>query len=274
MAEAVYRGPIRLVVFDWAGTTVDHGCFAPVRPFIEAFARYGVDVTVAEARRPMGLGKKDHVRAIVKTPEVASRWQQAHGRPATEADIDEIYSQHFVPLQLASVESSSGLVPSLLECVAALRERGIKLATTTGYFREAAELCYAAAARQGYEPDLNLCPSDVKAGRPAPWMIFRAMETFDIYPPAAVVKIGDTIPDVEEGRNAGVWTIGVTRTGSDVGLTEAEAASLDPDELRQRMNAAAASLLGAGTHWVLDSVADLPRLLPTIEDAIATGATP
>jgi len=274
MSGSTYRGPVRLVVLDWAGTAVDHGCFAPVRPFIEAFKHYDVEVTVPEARRPMGLGKKDHVRAIINTPEVAARWQKVVGRAATEADVDEIYGQHFVPLQLASVESSSELLPGLLECVAALRKRGIKLATTTGYFREAALLCYAAAAKQGYEPDLNLCPSDVKAGRPAPWMIFRAMETFDIYPTAAVVKIGDTIPDVEEGRNAGVWTIGVTRTGSEVGLSEAEAAALPADELNRRMKRAADTLSGAGAHWVVDSVADLPNLLPTIEDAIASGTSP
>lgn len=274
MSATTYRGSIRLVVFDWAGTTVDHGCFAPVTPFIEAFRRFDVEVTVPEARRPMGLGKKDHVRAIITSPEVAERWQQVHQRAATEEDVEAIYSQHFVPLQLASVEKSSGLVPGLLDCVATLRKRDIKLATTTGYFREAAELCYAAAAKQGYKPDLNLCPSDVKAGRPAPWMIYRAMETFDIYPPAAVVKLGDTLPDIEEGRNAGVWSIGVTRTGSDIGLTEAEAAALPAAELRRRMDAVAETLRGAGAHWVLDSVADLPGLLPRIEDAIASGATP
>ncbi|MBX3414352.1 MAG: phosphonoacetaldehyde hydrolase [Pirellulales bacterium] len=274
MSGSTYRGPIRMVVFDWAGTTVDHGCFAPVVPFIEAFRRFDVEVTVPEARRPMGLGKKDHVRAIITSPEIAERWQKVHQRAATEEDVEAIYSRHFVPLQLASVESSSGLVPGLLDCVAALRQRGIKIATSTGYFREAAELCYAAAAKQGYQPDLNLCPSDVKAGRPAPWMIYRAMETFDIYPPTAVVKIGDTLPDIEEGRNAGVWTIGVTRTGSDIGLTEDEAAMLPADELQQRMNAVAVTLLAAGAHWVLDSVANLPALLPTIEDAIAAGATP
>lgn len=274
MSASANPGSIRLIVFDWAGTTVDHGCFAPVRPFIDAFRHFDVEVSIPEARRPMGLGKKDHVRAIVRAPAIAERWRRVQGREATEADIDQIYDQHFVPLQLESVEKSSGLVPGLLECVAALRKQGIKLATTTGYFREAALLCYAAAARQGFEPDLNLCPNDVREGRPAPWMIFRAMEALNIYPPSAVVKIGDTVPDVAEGRNAGVWSVGVTRTGSDVGLTEAQAAELPAEDLRSRLDTAAESLRAVGAHWVLDSVADLPGLLPRIQAAIQAGKTP
>lgn len=264
---------VRLVVFDWAGTTVDHGCFAPVRPFIEAFAYFGVDVTVPQARGPMGLEKRDHIRSLANLPEIAQAWQTQHGRRPTEQDVDAVFDQ-FVPRQLACVEQCSQLVPGLLDCVAAVRARGCKISTSTGYFREAAELAYAAAKQQGYEPDFNCCPSDVSAARPAPWMIYRAMEALGVYPPWAVVKVGDTIPDVAEGRNAGAWSVGVTRTGSEVGLSEEEVAALAPAELRTRLDRAEETLRGAGAHDVIESVAQLPELLSEIDARLARGERP
>ncbi len=67
---------IRLVVFDWAGTTVDHGSFAPVTPFVEALARHGVRVTTAEARGPMGLHKRDHLVALFRLPSQRRRLEE------------------------------------------------------------------------------------------------------------------------------------------------------------------------------------------------------
>src|SRR5262249_44028154 len=99
------------------------------------------------------------------------------------------------------------------DTVTELRKRGIKIGTTTGYFRQAAEVVFAEARAQGYEPDLNVLPDDVPAGRPYPWMIFRLMEELEVYPPAAVVKIGDTIHDIYEGLNAGAWRVGVLQSG-------------------------------------------------------------
>jgi phosphonoacetaldehyde hydrolase len=256
---------IRLVVFDWAGTTVDHGCFAPVTPFREALRRHGVEVSIAEARAPMGLQKRDHLRAILRAPDVAARWRASHQRDWTEDDVSRVYEGDFVPLQLECVERSSELVPGLLETVASLRARGIKIGTSTGYFAEAAELAYAAAARQGYVPDYNVHPGMVSAGRPAPWMIFRNMEALGVYPPAAVLKIGDTIPDVEEGLAAGVWSVGVTRTGSDVGLTAEAFAALPAAEQQARLSAAAGTLRRAGAHAVIPSVQDLPDLIDHLE---------
>lgn len=269
-----YRGPLKMVVFDWAGTTVDHGCFAPVVPFQELFRARGVDLTVAEAREPMGLGKRDHIAAVLKMPEVAARWKLAQGRLPTVAELDKMFAEEFTPRQLESVADCCELIPGLLECIARLRKRGLKIGATTGYFREAEVMVHAAAKRQGYEPDAHFSAGDVPAGRPAPWMIYRNMEALGIYPPAAVVKVGDTVPDIEEGRNAGVWSLGVAATGSDMGLSAPQFASLAPADRNIRLGFARQKLLNAGAHFVIDSVADLPELLPEIEQRLAAGEQP
>lgn len=264
---------IRLVVFDWAGTTVDHGCFAPVAPFIGAFQEAGVAITAPQARAPMGLHKRDHIVALLQQQEIAAAWRQKYGRDWTEADVDQLYAA-FIPKQLASVVAVSRLVPGVLETVAELRRRDVKIATTTGFFKEAAALVYQTAREQGYAPDASLSAGDVERGRPAPWMIFRLMEQLDVFPPAAVIKIGDTEPDIGEGRNAGVWSVGVVATGSEVGLTAEELAALSTSERNSRLAAARQKLLAAGAHYVVDSVADLPRLLVEIEERLQSGDRP
>jgi phosphonoacetaldehyde hydrolase len=264
---------IRLVIFDWAGTTVDFGCCAPVTAFVRAFADAGVPLTVAEARGPMGLHKKDHIRALLQQPAIAHRWQQAHGRSWRADDLEELY-QRFIPLQLETIDRESTLIPGLLSCLAFLRERQIRIGATTGYFREAAERVYQAARRQGFVPDHSVCADEVPAGRPLPWMVFRNMEALEIYPPAAVVKVGDTAPDMEEGRNAGVWTIGVIRTSSEVGLRQSELEALPAEEQRARLQAARIKLLDAGAHEIVDSVADLPERIPEVERRLGLGEKP
>ena len=254
---------IRLVVFDWAGTTIDFGCVAPAGAFVAAFAGRGVAVTVAEARGPMGLHKKDHIRAMLRDPAVAGKWRTAVGRDWAESDVEELY-RTVTPLQVEAARRHSDLIPGVTDCVAVLRARGIRVAATTGYFRAAAAVVTEAARRQGYVPDFAICADDVPAGRPAPWMIFRCMEALGVYPPAAVAKVGDTVIDIEDGRNAGCWSIGVVDSGSEMGLTAAEFAALPDAERATRREGVRQRLRAAGAHAVVDDLSQLPGLLTTL----------
>lgn len=265
---------IELVVFDWAGTTVDFGCFAPVSPFMETLRRHGVNLSAAEARVPMGLHKKDHIRELLKLPHASEQWLSRHGSAWTEDDIDRLFREDFVPLQMSAVADHTKLIPGLLDCVDHLRKEGIKIATTTGYFKNAAEIVYKKALQQGYSPDANLCAEDVPQGRPAPWMIFQHMQTLNVYPPAHVLKLGDTIPDIEEGRNAGAWSVGVSLTGSEVGLSEEEVRGLSAEERKKRHEIVAAKFQDAGAHYVMESVADLPKILDVVQKRLLAGENP
>lgn len=264
---------IRLAIFDWAGTTVDHGCFAPVAACIQAFGQLRIDVSAAEAREPMGLHKRDHLRAVLAMPNVARQWQANFSRPSNDDDLERLY-RTFLPLQGVEALRYAELIPGTTECVAALRARRIAVGTTTGYPRAIGEPIADKVAPLGYRPDHCVFTDDVPAGRPAPWMIFRNMEALGVYPPAAVIKVGDTVPDIEEGRNAGVWSIGVTETGSELGLTAAEAARLPAAELDQRLSNVAAKLQTAGAHAIIRSLAELPSLAEQIDDRLRRGERP
>ena len=94
-----YRGPLKAILLDWAGTTMDYGCYAPAVVFIEVYKRKGVPITIEEARAPMGAHKKVHIRKISQLESVAGRWQEARGRRPNEDDVEAMFEE-FVPLQL------------------------------------------------------------------------------------------------------------------------------------------------------------------------------
>lgn len=264
---------VRLVVFDWAGTVIDFGSCAPVAAFVEVFAERGVTVSHAEARRPMGTHKRDHLLAMLGAPAIQKRWRAKYGQLSTTADVDAMYHD-LMPKQLAAIATHSDLTPGLLECVAALRQRGLFLGGTTGYFREAALRCLEAARQQGFRPDANVCADDVPAGRPAPWMVYRVMEQVGVFPTAAVLKVGDTRVDVEEGRNAGCWSVAVTASSNEMGLTLAEFMGLAPEERAQRLADVRKRFLDWGAHAVVDWLHELPGVVTEVEARLGRGETP
>jgi len=268
-----YRGRIRAVLLDWAGTTMDFGCMAPAVVFVKVFERAGVPITMDEARAPMGAHKRVHIQKLTEQDAVRARWQARHGRPPGEADVDRMFAD-FVPLQLECLSEYSTLIPGTLEVVGALRARDVKLGSTTGYLREMMAINLADAKAQGYEPDATVCASDVPAGRPYPYMCLQNMLDLRVWPVEACVKVDDTLPGIEEGLNAGMWTVGLAVSGNEVGLPLAAWQALPPAEQQARRERAHARLRMGGAHWVVDTIADLPPCLDDIEARLARGEKP
>jgi len=264
---------IAAVFLDWAGTVVDHGSVAPVKALEDIFAEAGVPVKRPLVRRYMGLAKKDHIRKILSEPEVAEGWLAAHRASPDEDDVVQLYAK-FEPQMMELLAGYAEVIPGAVETVEALRAKGIKIAGTTGYTRAMLDQLEQLAGAQGYRTDKSLAPEDVGAGRPYPWMCFKLAIDLRIYPLFACVKVGDTESDIEEGRNAGMWTIGLTRSGNSVGLTETEWAALDSAERARLIGAANAELKAAGAHYLAESVADILPVLDEIEVRIASGERP
>ena len=268
-----YSGPVKAVILDWAGTTVDHGSIAPVRVLQQVFAGRGVPISEEEARRDMGVLKKDHIRKILFGPNVSAQWHDAVGHEPTEADVESLFA-NFVPLQLECLVKYSAVIDGVAATVARLRKRGIKIGSTTGYTRSMLDVILRPAAEQGYQPDCAITPDDVGGGRPHPWMIFANAIRLQVEPLEAIVKIGDTAVDIEEGLRAGVWTIGVARTGNMIGLSAEDFAALAPAEQATRLENARLQLSAASAHEVIDAVADCELALDAIEARIRHGERP
>lgn len=265
---------LKAVILDWAGTTIDFGSCAPASVFVEIFRQRGVDITAAQAREPMGRAKRDHIAAVAAMPEVDALWRAMHdGASITNDQIEAMYND-FLPLQKKTLGNHSQMIEGVCETINWCREQGLKIGSTTGYTRELLQIVAAAAAEQGYVPDCALGVEDAPAGRPAPYLIYQAALQMEVFPLWRIVKVDDTVVGIEAGRNAGCWTVGVTRTGNGVGLSEAEWDGLGKAEQTEKIDAAASSLKQAGAHRIVESVADLVPVLIDFNDRLAAGELP
>lgn len=264
---------IRAAILDWAGTVVDHGSRAPMGAFVRAFDSFGVRLTIAEARGPMGMAKRDHIRTLMQLPHVAAAWSSGQGSPADEAAIDALLAV-FEPMNIAAIRDHADIIPGALAAIARLRARGIRIGSTTGYTRPImAELAPLAAAA-GYSPEVTVCAGDLAEGRPGPLMMWHAMAALGTAPAHRVVKVDDTAPGIGEGKAAGTWTIGLALTGNFAGFSAAELAMAPEAERRAIRATAAASLYAAGADMVIDSIATLPEAVASIDAALARGERP
>lgn len=266
---------INAVVLDWAGTTVDFGSFAPTQIFIEAFRQtFDIAITLEEARVPMGLGKWQHIEALGRLPSVDARWQKKFGRAMDSSDIDTVY-QTFMPLQIAKVVDFAQPVEGVTQVIAQLRAEKIKIGSCSGYPREVMERLVPAAAAAGYSPDYWVAADDLAAGaRPGPWMALQNVIALGVDAVSHCVKVDDSVPGIEEGINAGMWSVGLSVSGNEFGATPEQYREMGEAEIVQRRQAAEQKLFAAGAHYVIDTLQDLPSVIADINQRLERGEKP
>jgi phosphonoacetaldehyde hydrolase len=234
--------------------------------FVKAFAEFGIEATMEQARGPMGSPKWDHIRAMMDMPAIAEQWEAKYGAAPTDADVDKVY-EVFVPMNEKVAADYADLIPGVIDMVAYQRGKGMKIGSTTGYTRSIMENVLPVAAKQGYEPDNLVCADDLPEGRPGPLGMYKCMVDLVAYPPEAILKVDDTAPGIAEGVAAGCVTVGVAMSGNAVGKTPEELAAMSPEEVDALRQNATRILREAGADYVIDTVADLPALIDRLEQA-------
>ncbi|MED5020399.1 phosphonoacetaldehyde hydrolase [Paenibacillus chibensis] len=262
------------VIMDWAGTAVDFGCFAPVNVFVDIFKNAGIEVTMEEARGPMGMLKIDHIRAMLSMPRVSGLWENKYGRSFDEEDVKRLYAE-FEPALMASLSEYTDPIPGVIETVQELRSQGLKIGSTTGYTSSMMEVVISGAKNKGYGPDHVVTPDDTNSyGRPYPYMIYRNMEELKLSASWKVVKVGDTASDIQEGIQAGVWSVGVAVGSSEMGLTEAEYQELSESEKEAAITKTRQTFMQHGADFTIQTMSELPQLIERINGMLAEGKRP
>lgn len=255
---------IEAIIFDWAGTTVDYGCFAPVQVFVEVFRYVGIEPTMEEVRKPMGMLKRDHIKTMLQIDRIHGLWLEKYGREVTEGDIDEMYSYYEEKL-LSILNQYAEPKPYVLDTIDGLRKMGIKIGSTTGYTDEMMAIVTKEAKAAGYEPDAWFSPNAVgNMGRPYPFMIFKNMEVLKISDVRNVVKVGDTVSDIKEGKNAGVISVGVLEGSSEMALTEGEYEALSENEKEVLLTNVTEKFKEAGADYVIRNMGELIPLIESL----------
>lgn len=268
-----YTGPLQAVIMDLAGTCVDFGSLAPIQAFLNLFDAEGIELTEAEAREPMGTEKREHIRQLLAMPRIRNQWQAKFDKLPDEADIDRLY-QAFLPLQTAAIAERATLIPGALELQGLLREEGIKLGVNTGYSREMVDVMLPELKVQGFEPESVVVATEVPQGRPAPHMSLKNAIELGITAVQACVKVDDTATGIEEGLNAGMWTVAVVASGNAIGLSEEGLATLEDVERADLLARGHRVMAQSAAHYVIDSIVDLPDVLADIEHRLAAGEQP
>jgi len=275
LEEKRYKGKVQAVILDWSGTTADAYVVAPAVVFVEVFKRQKVEISMLEARGPMGLRKDLHIKALTEVDEIKERWKKIHGKYPEQSDVDRMFAD-FVPLQLDCLRKYTTLLPGVAEVTQRLQKQGIKIGSTTGFVRSMVDILEEDAAKQGYKPDASVAGDEVTSGaRPSPHMVYKNLDMLNITPIQSVVKVDDTTSGVGEAVNAGCWGIGVTRYSNYMDVdTPEDGKKLSEDEIKKRVAKTKDILEKAGAHYILESLADIEPVIEDINKRLARGERP
>jgi len=264
---------IKAIILDWAGTSVDFGSLAPTKAFKNAFNDFGIDVSNEIIRKYMGLHKKFHTESILKESVISELWEKNFGRIPNQLDVDMIFD-NLGPAMDQSVQEFSDPIDGVIEFMEIMQKEGIKFGSTTGYVRNMMNILLPVAESQGLVFDSVVTPDEVKYGRPHPYMIYKNAMNLETYPIWKMVKIGDTIADIEEGLNAGMWVIGLTKSGNEMGMSQQELLNTDEKIIEEKEAMITEKFLNAGAHYTAGSVADCYEIIEDINHRIKINDLP
>ena len=273
--KRTYQGRVKGLILDWSGTTADAFVIAPAIVFVEAFEKHGVEISMEEARGPMGLRKDLHIAALMEVPEIRDRWTKVYDAEPTQKDVDAVFGD-FVPMQLSCLSRYTKLLPGVAELTQQFQKDGIKIGSTTGFTKSMVEILAADAAKQGYKPDVTVAGDEVFHGaRPRPFMIYRNLDMLDVWPIESVVKVDDTVGGVGEGLAAGCWSVGIAGYSNYMNInTIEEWESMSEKEYARRLAISRDMLEKCGSHYVINEFTELPAVIDDVNARLARGERP
>ncbi|MCA1927415.1 MAG: phosphonoacetaldehyde hydrolase [Calditerrivibrio sp.] len=261
------------VIFDWAGTTIDFGCIAPLAAFKKFFLSKGVDIKDEDVRRFMGLKKIDQLNSLFNLQYVRDEWRDNNGKYPDDSDIRNGY-ESLEGYILNSLTEFAEPITGVIETVDILKKLGVKIGSTTGYTKKMMDILAPIAESKGYCPDSLVCSDEVIEGRPFPYMCYENAKKLKLSSLCKSVKVGDTISDIREGLQAGMWSVGVIYGGNEFGISKEEMDNMDPFERHQKAKNIRFKMYEAGAHAVIYSITELPLLCELIDWNICKGSHP
>lgn len=270
-----YRGKVKALILDWSGTVADAYVIAPAVVFVDVFAKQNVEISMEEARGPMGLRKDLHIAQLTKNPDIRERWKKVHDSYPDQDDVDRMF-EDFVPMQLNCLRRYTKVLPGVVEATKQFQDQGIKIGSTTGFVRSMVDILKADAAEQGFHADVTVAGDEVVNGaRPKPFMVYRNLDLLDVHPIQSVIKVDDTITGVGEGLEAGCWAVGMARYSNYMNINSLEEAeTISEEETQRRLAICRDKLERTGAHYVIDEFSELIDVVADVNARLARGEKP
>lgn len=240
-----YVPKIRVVVGDWSGTFIDDKSNAPALAIKQACLLYGMDISLQSVKEPMGMSKVDHIKYLLFKHGDSKYYEDKDAFEHTVGLILETYKT----IQKTIIRDHCELLPGVLTTLQELQKQNIKIGLTTGFPKVITDIIVAETQKQGLYLDAHVATDEVFKGRPYPDGIERNMELLNIINKHEVVKIDDSETGIQEGVNAGVWTIGLSKHSVTSDINQSISKQI---------------LLKAGADYVVDTVQDIPKVINEI----------
>ena len=263
---------VQAVIIDWAGTTIDYGCRAPLAVFLELFKHKGIPITIEEASKPMGKLKIEHIRELLSMERIKQQYIKVYKKEPTD-EIVKQFNMEFEQSLFKILPNYTDPLPGVLDTIKKLRLSGLKIGSTTGYTKEMMDIIVPIVEKKGYKPDYLITSSEVKQGRPFPWMIYNNAMNLQV-PMNHMIKVGDTIADIEEGKNADCWSIGVIEGSSLMGLTKEEFQNTGKESRNELKRDVEKKYIDNGADFVINSFVDLPEVIEKINEKLSRNFYP
>jgi len=197
---------IELVIFDIAGTLIeDTG--QVINTFATAFRKHAIRVSDGEVRMLHGASKREVFKHYIER-------QFGQGDPGNNDRIDRAYGDFRRILEETYEREGVRAIAGAASTLRWLRDHGMKIALHTGFYRKVTEIIFRSLDWREGSVDAVICGDEVPRGRPAPYMIFRAMEATGVMDVHRVAAVGDTPLDLLAGSHAGIRGVVGVLSGS------------------------------------------------------------
>jgi len=277
--KKIYAKPAA-VFTELEGVLLDVGCQVTIQAMIQIFQERNVEITdVDAASKPDKLVghdvtcKKTHLRHVLMDV-VAKKWEAVNGAAPTEWDVEALFKEY--PRCMEEHLKRAKAAPGSVEAITDLQSQGIKCSVASNFDSSTMDAWQRVAHANGFELDGCMSCSDVpNPGKdgfscvlPQPWRCHAMAARLGIYPMSTTIRVSATPYGVEEGLNAGMWTVAVSTTG----LAEPFEGPGETDD--HRVNRVNESFYRLGCHYVIDGVWDLPKTVEKIQARMEAGETP
>ena len=205
---------IRCCIFDLGGTLIDKYSITPILSMKELFKNNKLVVMDKYITEHMGIEKDQHLELIMDNDQIRGQWYRNHGFEFKKENLNEMFKE-YKEIQKQMTINHMKIIPQTWKCVEELKNMNILTGVTTGFDEDQTDYIRSKLENRGILID-NYEYSDYKKNimRPNVDMIVSTMNKLDIEDPKSVLKIDDTEIGINEGKNAGCWTVGVYRWSS------------------------------------------------------------
>jgi phosphonoacetaldehyde hydrolase len=258
-----YKGKIKGIIFDTVGVLVDCGCLHHNKAIANIFKMRNIELKESLIRNFNGLTLKDQLKKIVTDRRVLNDWKKIYGNKPNDEDLAMLL-QDLINRIAASIPEKDYIIDSYKKKFNKLNNKGYKIALTCEYPPALASLIFDKLQKDGFKFSQSITINDTMVGAPFPWMCYMSAIKLNVFPLNAIIRVGDSPYNIEEGINANMWTAGVVNTGNLIGLSKDEMRRKGVDKLHKKVKSAYKKFKKKGAHYVIDSINDISWVIDDI----------